>query len=347
MSNYFELNRELKKLTTQLTGDIHSKSEKAAVAREYDDHIRDAMQNYMLGGMTEEEAFAAAKDDLGDIDEIAVTLGDVHNVNRVSEEFRRRFLQGKRKWRTLAVIDILLVLIGLQLPAQFWNICPLVIRIFLLPLFQIAYLYFYVIVLWGGLTFLVWWFRACLAVFKRIGALTKIKRSAARAGMNVRLGLGVMTSIFLHPAKPAIILENDTHYFKIRFLTTVMKKRQLHFIGKNLFTVTKVQGGSFISPMAVSAGWVAFRPKTIAPMHSNVFVVSQATVPVDAVALPTFECRHDPREKTVKEILLFHPAPMSVRYQDGNTAVEICGGEEFDGVTLFDLNGFCKMLDRM
>ena len=112
------------------------------------------------------------------------------------------------------------------------------------------------------------------------------------------------------------------------------------------YTVTKVQGGSFISPMAVSDGWIGFRPKNIEPMHRNVFIVAQLVAPVDAVALPTFECRHDPRDKIVKEILLFHPAPMAVQYQDGNQAVEIGGGEEFDGVTLFGVSGFCGMLER-
>ena len=126
-----------------------------------------------------------------------------------------------------------------------------------------------------------------------------------------------------------------------------MRKRQLMFLGKNLYTVTKMQGGSFISPMAVSEEWMGFRPKNMEPMHRNVFVVAQLAVPIDAIALPTFECRHDPRGKTVKEILLFHPAPMAVQYQDGNKAVEISGGEEFDGVTLFGLSGFCKMLERM
>ena len=42
----FYLDREIRRLTTHLTKDIRSKSEKNAVAREYEDHIHDAMQNY-------------------------------------------------------------------------------------------------------------------------------------------------------------------------------------------------------------------------------------------------------------------------------------------------------------
>ncbi len=343
----FDLDRELRRLTAHLTKDIRAKSEKAAVAREYEDHIRDAMQNYMLGGMREEEAFAAAREDLGDIDDIAVTLGDIHNENKVPNELRKRILKGVTKWRILAVIDLIVVLVWAVLPSQFWQTCPWYVTIYVQPLFMIAYLYLYVIIILGGLNIFVWCFRSIRAIIKRIGALVKIKRYAKRAGMRMYVKLGTLTSIFMHPAKPAIILENDTLYFKVRFLTTIMRKRQLMFLGKNLFTITKVQGGSFISPMAVSEEWMGFRPKNMEPMHRNVFVVAQLAVPINAIALPTFECRHDPRDKTVKEILLFHPAPMAIQYQDGNKAVEISGGEEYDGVTMFGLSGFCKMLERI
>lgn len=343
----FDLDRELRRLTRALTASIRSQKQKNEVAREYEDHIHDAMQNYMLGGMTEEDAFAAARDDLGDIEEIAVTLGDIHNENKVPNELRKRILKGVTKWRILAVIDVIVVLVLAALPPQFWQACPWYISMYVQPLFMISYLYLYVIIIMGGLNFLIWCFRSIQAIIKRIGALVKIKRYANRAGMRMHVKIGTMTSIFMHPAKPAMILENDTQYFKVRFLTTVMRKRQLMFLGKNLFTVTKVQGGSFISPMAVSEEWMGFRPKNMEPMHRNVFVVAQLAVPINAIALPTFECRHDPRGKTVKEILLFHPAPMAVQYQDGNKAVEISGGEEFDGVTLFGLSGFCKMLERM
>lgn len=343
----FDLDRELRRLTRALTASIRDKKQKSEVAREYDDHIRDAMQNYMLGGMREEEAFAAAVEDLGDIEEIAATLGDVHNTSKVPDDLRRQILGRITKWRILAVIDVLVVLIWGILPSRFWERCPWYITMYIQPLFMIAYLYLYVIVILGGLNILIRCIRSIWTVIKRMDALVKLKRYASHAGLQMHVKPGALTSIFIHPEKPAIILEDDTHYFKVRFLTTIMRKRQLHFLGKNLFTVTKVEGGSFISPMAVSEEWMLFRPKNIAPMHSNVFVVAQTAVPVDAIALPFFERRNDPRDKTVKEILLFHPAPMNVRYQDGNTAVEIGGGEEFDGVTLFDLNGFCKMLERM
>ena len=343
----FNLEGELRRLTRALTASIRSKSEKSAAAREYEDHIRDAMQNYMLGGMREEAAFSAAKEDLGDIEEIAVMLGDVHNVNKGSDELRRQILKRINKWRILAVIDVIVVLILAALPPQFWETCPWYVFMYIQPLFMIAYIYLYVIIILGGLNFLIWCFRGILTIVKRIGALAKIRQYASHAGLHMHVQISALTSVFMHPAKPAIILENDTHYFKIRFLTTIMRKRQLMFLGKNLFTVTKVQGGSFISPMAVSEEWMGFRPKNIEPMHSNVFVVARLSVPIDAIALPTFECRHDPRDKTVKEILLFHPAPMAVQYQDGNKAVEISGGEEYDGVTMFGLSGFCKMLERM
>ena len=44
---------------------------------------RKSLSSAFAGGMREEEAFAAAVEDLGDIDEIAVTLGDIHNQDKI------------------------------------------------------------------------------------------------------------------------------------------------------------------------------------------------------------------------------------------------------------------------
>ena len=88
----FEFDRELRRLTRALTASIRDKKQKSEVAREYEDHIYDAMQHYMLGGMREEVAFRAACDDLGDIDEIAATLGDIHNQDKIPADVRREIV---------------------------------------------------------------------------------------------------------------------------------------------------------------------------------------------------------------------------------------------------------------
>ena len=64
-------------------------------------------------------------------------------------------------------------------------------------------------------------------------------------------------------------------------------------------------------------------------------------------ALPTLECRHDPREKEVHEVLIFNPVPMRAFYREGTTDVELIGGEQKDGVWLHDIVSFGSMLERM
>ena len=111
----FDLDRELRRLTRALTASIRSQKQKNEVAREYEDHIHDAMQNYMLGGMREEEAFAAACEDLGDIDEIAATLGDIHNQDKIPADVRRENIL---RWSIITIVGV--TLYGLLLWA--WDI---------------------------------------------------------------------------------------------------------------------------------------------------------------------------------------------------------------------------------
>ena len=111
----FVLEAELLRLTRALTASIRDKKQKSEVAREYEDHIRDAMQHYMLGGMTEEAAFSAAKEDLGDIEEIAVTLGDIHNQDKIPAEVRRENIL---RWSIIGIVSV--TLYGLLLWA--WDI---------------------------------------------------------------------------------------------------------------------------------------------------------------------------------------------------------------------------------
>ena len=107
----FNLTVELRRLTRALTASIRDKKQKNEVAREYEDHICDAMQNYMLGGMSEEAAFHAAREDLGDIEEIALTLGDVHNRQEIPSDVGWKL--DKRKLAdiiaTAIIIDVLLL----------------------------------------------------------------------------------------------------------------------------------------------------------------------------------------------------------------------------------------------
>ena len=316
----FDLDRELRRLTRALTASIRDKKQKNEVAGEYEDHICDAMQNYMLGGMREEEAFAAACEDLGDIDEIAATLGDVHNQDKIPADVRRENIL---RWSIIGVVSV--TLYGLLLWA--WDIFVLQMTILIV-----------------GIILAVNFIILSLAYHKRRRAMKSICRYAKENGFRIQANRTVYTSILYAADKPSVILENDTQYIKVRFLATLHKNRVLHFLGRNVYT-TGAKIGALLITVPFNLGfqstmWMRFIPWKRVVEISDDF-------PVDAIALPTLERRHDPLEKEVHEVLIFNPAPMRAFYREGTTEVELLGGEQKDGVWLHDIVSFGTMLRKL
>ena len=316
----FNLEAELRCLTRALTASIRDKKQKSSVAREYEDHIRDAMQNYMLGGMREEAAFRAAREDLGDIEEIAATLGDVHNQDKIPADVRRENIL---RWSIIGVVGV--TLYGLLLWA--WDIFVLQMTLLIVG-----------IILAINLIIL------SSAYHKRRRAMKSIRKYAKENGFRIQANRTVYTSILYAADKPSVILENDTQYIKVRFLATLHKNRVLHFLGRNVYT-TGAKIGALLITVPFNLGfqstmWMRFIPWKRVVEISDEF-------PVDAIALPTLERRHDPLEKEVHEVLIFNPAPMRAFYREGTTEVELLGGEQKDGVWLHDIVSFGTMLRKL
>ena len=318
----FSLDHEIRKITSQLTKDIRSKTERTSAAREYEDHIRDAVLRSMLSGMTEEEALRTALKDLGDIHEIAVLLGDVHNQDKVPEDVH---------WETLLRRGIILVIgtaiYGLLLWA--WGLFVLQVTAIVI-----------------GCILLV---RLCIlfsAFRKRRRAVRTIRRYAKEYGFRMQTNRTVYSSI-LRPAEvPSVLLENDTQYIKVRFLAVLRKKHVLHFLGRNVYLVSQTYGNALLAVTPLAPGWSLFHPRNLTPLNRSGIVTMTADYPENAIALPTLERRHDPREKEVHEVLIFNPAPMRAFYREGNTEVELLGGERKDGVWLHDIVSFGSMLEK-
>ena len=323
MSNDFDLDRQIKKMSAQLTKDIRSKSEKSAVAREYEDHLYDAMQNYMLGGMTEEAAFSAAAEDLGDIDEIAVMLGDIHNQDKIPADVRRENIL---RWSIITIVGV--TLYGLLLWA--WDIFVLQMTLLIVGIIL-------------AINFII----LSSAYHKRRRAMKSIRRYAKENGYRIQANRTVYTSILYAADKPSVILENDTQYIKVRFLATLHKNRVLHFLGRNAYLVTHTYGNALLARSLCHPIWMYLRPYNIIPASRSGIVMMTADYEENAYALPTLERRHDPLEKEVHEVLIFNPAPMRAFYREGTTEVELLGGEQKDGVWLHDIVSFGTMLRKL
>ena len=314
----FNLDRELRRLTRALTASIRDKKQKSEVAREYEDHIHDAMQNYMLGGMREEEAFAAACDDLGDIEEIAATLGDVHNRQEIPSD-----VGWKLDKRKLADIIAMAIIIDVLLVSG---------NIFL----------WYLAILWV-LGYIFWGLRA---VFKRLGAVGKLRRYAKTYGFACRISVSALMSLWWYSDRPDVVLERDNVMYKIRFLPSIRPNTVIRFIGRNLYSVVEEKGTTWIASVQLRPAWLSFRPKNVRKFSQSGLVHLNYSVQGDIFALPTMECRHDPRGKDVEEVLIFNPVPLRVLYMTGSRETEIIGGEKKDGVWLHDIVSFGTMLGR-
>ena len=319
----FVLEAELRRLTRALTASIRDKKEKTAVAREYEDHIRDAMQNYMLGGMSEEAAFSAAWDDLGDIEEIAATLGDVHNQDKIPADVRREMI-------------IKRTIIGVVFGALY---------LFLLIVWDIFVVQMTVLI--GGLVLGI---NLCILLSawkKRRRAMKSIRKYAKAHGYRMQSNRTVYTSIWRAADEPSVILENDTQYIKVRFLATLHKNRALKFLGRNIYMVTRTYGNMLLARTLFAPGWVLFRPRNLEHLtHAGAFLMA-ADYNENVYALPTLERRHDPRDKEIHEVLILNPVPMRAFYREGTIVVELVGGEKKDGVWLHDIVSFGTMLARI
>ena len=319
----FVLEAELRRLTRALTASIRDKKQKSEVAREYEDHIRDAMQNYMLGGMSEEAAFHAAREDLGDIEEIAATLGDVHNQDKIPADVRREIM-------------IKRTVLGVVFGALY---------LFLLIVWDIFVVQMTVLI--GGLVLGI---NLCILLSawkKRRRAMKSIRKYAKAHGYRMQSNRTVYTSIWRAADEPSVILENDTQYIKVRFLATLHKNRALKFLGRNIYMVTRTYGNMMLARTLFAPGWVLFRPRNLEHLPRAGAFLMAADYNENVYALPTLECRHDPRGKEVHEVLILNPVPMRAFYREGTIDVELVGGEQMDGVWLHDIVSFGTMLARI
>ena len=318
----FTLDREIRAVCVHLTSGIRDKSEKAAAAKEYEDHIRDAMQRYLLDGMTEQAAFLQVCEDLGDIDGIAEMLGEVHNSAALDADVRREYAVR----RTVLLVVCALVILLLY---QAWDIFVIQMLLLIAGIWAIFRTMAYL-----------------RALYKRRRAVRMLRRYAKEFGYTVRVQKGVYTSLWRQTQTPTVVMENEGKYYKIRFLATLKKNRVLHFLGRNVYTVSHTYGNALLAITPLAPGWSLFHPKNMVRLNRSGIIMQVIDLPEDAIALPTLECRSDPWEKTVHEVLIFNPAPMRVFYREGNTETEMVGGECRDGVWLHDLSSFRGILER-
>ncbi len=212
----FDLPFEIDRHVRDITRSVRSAKARRAVAQEYTDHLEDATYRYMLQGMTDEEAFRAACEDLGDVAKLQTMLSVAHNgdgfprwlkwllgaaaVGAFAAAYRLVENRTARAWMELFLI-LLSVTVGVFLVAE---LCLLV--------------------------------RACA---KRVSAEHRIRRYAEDHGLTfVRRKSGVLTLLF-RSRTPEWVVESPRRRYLICLMPTFHLRRVLYLHENGLYTYTK------------------------------------------------------------------------------------------------------------
>ena len=317
MSN-FDMRRSIDELTAYIVRDIPSPRTRREVAREYADHIEDAVYRHMLAGKSEEEAFRLASRELGAPEEFAPLLADIHSKTAEPEEFQAE----KRAFLSRRILATLLTVAALTGLYFLWGI--FVVQVLLIV---------------AGVLLLFCLLRYTRALRKRAKAVRRIRKAAQKKGYICETNNTAYTSVFRPSERPAILLDDGERVYKIRFLPVLYRRCKLYFVAKNVYYITRMKGaalmharfGRFFTPHVV-ANFAPLRHSELAA-----FVQSFNTI-------PTMEKRHDRRDRIHEEVLILNPVPMCAFYRVKNTYEPLLGGEKHDGVWINDIAGFLHFL---
>ncbi len=316
----FNRKKETETFVRYICARIRNPKIRRAVEAEYTDHMEDAVYQAMLSGMSEKEAFEQACRALGAPDNYRYLLADIHREEEIPPALKKE----RRAWLITRAAAVILFLAAAAGATALWGIfVPQIIAIFLA-----AWL-------------LLWLWRYCLALIKRIRSLRKVKKTAEENGFAVYSNRTVFTSLFIPADIPSVTVENEKYVYKIRFAAALKKNQILRFVGRNMYIPVSVRGGMMLNHRHPFMG-IRTPPVRIMYFTHSDFAEYASAVRV----IPTLERRFDDKNKTVVEVLIFNPAPMKVLYRQTTTDIPILGGETMDGVQLHDTVSFCSMLAR-
>ena len=317
MSN-FDMRRSIDELTAYIVRDIPSPRTRREVAREYADHVEDAVYRHMLTGKSEEEAFRLASRELGAPEEFAPLLADIHSKTAEPEEFQAE----KRAFLSRRILATLLTVAALTGLYFLWGI--FVVQVLLIVV---------------GIFVLLCLLRYTRTLRKRAKAVRRIRKAAQEKGYICETNNTAYTSVFRPSERPAILLDDGERVYKIRFLPVLYRRCRLYFVAKNVYYITRMKGAAIMharfGPLAAPNFAAFFMPR----MHSELAAFAQSFL-----TLPTMEKRHDRHDRIHEEVLILNPVPMCAFYRVKNTYEPLLGGEKHDGVWIHDIAGFLHFL---
>lgn len=320
----YALKDEILRYTHRLVAEIRSPRKREAVREEYAAHIEDAMTAYMLGGMTEEEAFARVCEELGKPTMIAELLGVTHNRDPLPS-FVKWLLAGA------AVLALVLVYVFVDNRA---------LRSWIMLAFQLGILGF-------GIFGIYLLYRLVHALRARRGTLRKLRAFADAHGLSLTVRERGMRGLLAPTPYADVILDTPSRRYILSLWGTLYGKRHLHLTDIGLYSYSAVIGYANLltrvhallhsgAPTALPKGFAYF-----SITHTNL-----VDVPRGMHLLPKvdFEAWEHPEKENVR-VLLLSPVPFRTSALVGGRENELGDGDVFEGCVVYSTVGFLSYLN--
>ena len=323
MEEKFCVREAIDRYTARITGSIRSRRRRHEVRQEYAEHIEDMMTEYMLSGMTEEEAFTRAKEELGDETKIEVLLQAVHNKDKLPALIRV----------PLYAIAFFAVL------SSYFLIDNRTFRAWYVFVGEILL----IAALAVGVCFLFLFLRA---VRKRAIAYRKLKTYAAEHGYTLTKNANVYASLFRKTTVPELTLDTGKVRYIINLWATVRKKKTLRLFDNGMYCYMGQVGYRLaftdrfrLTPVGMGS---AARFMSYLPMfHSDLFEVPERLHLMPDIAWQKYE-------RTGVEnvrVLLLNPIPMAAVGLEKSLLKPLMVLPSFCGMHVNSASGFLSYLE--
>ena len=321
----FNLASAIDRYSLHITNDIRSHKTRREVAREYAAHLEDAVYEKMLSGMSEEEAFAATCEALGNPTELQEVLACVHNRDPLPSYVR-----------------LLLLLLAACIPVTlYFMIENTIFRAWMILFFQLTLLGF-------GIYGFICLVRLIRTMRRRRATLKKLALYAKENGLIYTCRGNGYAGVF-RPTKAAeVTIDTPDCRYILTLWGTFHGKRHLHLTDIGLYMYTRVIGYANIWTRAYSffpGGQAAFAlPKGLtyfSLLHTELIDVPKGTHLLPKV---NWEDAEHPTKKNVR-ILLLSPVPFKTSALISGRENELLDGDTFNDATVYSTVGFLSYLN--
>ena len=318
----FELQEEIKRYTLRISREISSKKKRKEVAREYSEHIEDAVYSRLMRGEDEKQAFAAACDELGDSTKIQEMLAVVHNKDRLPVYI---------KYAAIALVAV-------SLFSSYYFIEDRTYR---------SWLSFAVTLtaITASVYLVCLAFRYVRAFLIRRKSIRRLKVYAKDNGLRFLVNSNIYKSVFKKTDTPELIIESEKTRYIVSLWASIGSTTMLRLLDCGLYMYSKRSGFVFYTGHRRYYSYLA-RPKGFEMFP--LLLASLENIPRGMSLFPKISWQaYESSEKKNINILLLNPVPLSVDAVKNGMLCKMNDGSDFLNMKIYDESRCIFMIQKI